>query len=86
MIVLLVFLLVYIGSVFWLRYEFIKEYTGILKMLSPDVSDVIIVFIPIINTIWAALMLFDRIPNKFKGKFTFSEKWVKKFFGLDKNQ
>lgn len=68
--------LIYITSIFTCRYSVRKAHETIWKGVNTDISDVIIVLIPVVNTIFSVSLIYDVLANDK------SAKDYNKFFGL----
>ena len=82
-----ILLVIYVISIFWLRYEMIHYYKHEFKYTKPEFGDVIVTVLPAINTIWAICFFLERkaplrkLLEKLLGKHIL-EKITDKFFGM----
>lgn len=81
MTLLLILTVLYLTSIPWMRHELI-EFHKSLKYVKPETFDVVLCFMPVINTLWAILFFLGRVRvfKGFKIK-TLTGRLADKFFG-----
>lgn len=82
MILFLILTILYLMSIPWMRHELI-EYHKSLTYVKPETFDVILCFMPVINTLWSILFFLERVEmlKRLKVKFLTSDRLADKFFG-----
>lgn len=83
MFILGILLGVYIISVVWARYETHLWYMTEVKNLAPGEIDLLLVFLPYVNTMYALTYFADR---KLKSKKETRKTFASKFFNIDRRK